>query len=482
MLASIQMGVCLDRQKVKTINFGPDRCFLWKGGCPVLRAFHRAAKSLNRVASFVFVFIAAFPLAAVATPKTKKAACDAPSYFGACDPYVPGTIGNPISKKGFIVYTTWPGGPAEKAGICAGDLIVGFNGISASTLDSDQILRQMVSSSPGPMTLTVQRGNEKKQFKLDRAKETTLISLSKQKYMTFKGFNSGLTMVPEDESHNEIKVLEAYEKRLAGHYGYKVVEGVFPVPKATRKNAIRKVRELWSEEGRSKVAMGGQLGGFKYSTGADFMVLKDPLQMFITIVEPNSPALHAGLLPGDQVLEINGEALPSLGTSRMRALFKKLEGPHLIVLNIKQGNSEKSVKVMPEASKMAAQSNPLWPLPYYSSRPPGNGYFVGAQVLFDSTDGRAMISHVDYPSSAFDVGLRPGDLVLSINSTPIQQLTRAQISSLLAPADSSPIDFRVSRMHKRLTFKITPATRAEEQAKIGRKMTKHGPSAEGCPG
>ncbi len=454
-----------------------------KGEPIVLRAIHRITNNLSVMKLLFLVSMAAFSMQAIAAPKGKAANyCIAPSYFGICDPYVPGTIGNPISKKGFIVYTTWPGGPAEKAGICAGDIIVGFNGISASTLDSDQILRQMVSSSPSPVTLTVQRGKEKKQVRLDRAKETTLISLSKQKYTMFRGFNSGLVMVPEDERQDEIKALEAYEKRLARHYGYKVVEGIYPVPKATRKKSIRELRELRSERGRSKIALGGQLGGFKYSTGADFMVLKDPAQMLITIVEPNSPAYHAGLLPGDQVLEINSDALSGLGPSQLRTLLKKLEAPRLITLKVKHGNSAKNVKVMPEDSKTVVQSDPTWPLPNYSTRPPSIAYFVGAQVLFDATDGRAMVSHVDYPSSAFDAGLRPGDLVLSINGTPIRQLNSAQIRSLLLPTDRTPIKLHVQRLGKELSFKITPETHAEEQAKIGRKMTKHGPAAEGCPG
>ena len=445
----------------------------------MLCAMHRIANNRGVMELLFLVLMAALSMRAVAAPKGKAAGtCVAPSFFGICDPYVPGTIGNPISKKGFIVYTTWPEGPAEKAGICAGDLIVGFNGISASTLDSDQILRQMVSSSPGPVTLTVQRGKEKKQVRLDRAKETTLISLSKQKYTTFKGFNSGLVMVPKDESQNEIKTLEAYEKRLAGHYGYKVVEGFEPVPKQTPRSAIRELRELWSGKGPRTPAMNVGIGGFKYSIGAYLMALKDPEQALISIVVPNSPAYRAGLLPGDQVLEINADAVSTLGLSQLRALLKKLDAPSLITLKVKRGNSEKTIRVMPESAQQVTQSDPTWPLPYYSPK----GYFVGAQVLLDATDGRAMVSHVDYPSSAFDAGLRPGNLVLSINGTPIRQLSRAKINTLLAPTDSSPIDIDVKRLGKHLTFKVVPETHAEALAKIGRKMTKHGPAAEGCPG
>ncbi len=58
--------------------------------------------------------------------------CQAPEYFGICDPFVAGTL---IASQGdnqpLLVVDTWPSGPAEKAGICPGDEIVSINGVSA---------------------------------------------------------------------------------------------------------------------------------------------------------------------------------------------------------------------------------------------------------------------------------------------------------------------------------------------------------------
>jgi hypothetical protein len=52
------------------------------------------------------------------------APCDAPEYFGLCDPYVPGIITRLRDYQTIPVRDTWPGGPAEKAGVCPGDIVL----------------------------------------------------------------------------------------------------------------------------------------------------------------------------------------------------------------------------------------------------------------------------------------------------------------------------------------------------------------------
>jgi S1-C subfamily serine protease len=95
--------------------------------------FGPLARSFGVIIVIVSGLIAAWviPRSLLGASKPQGAAtCDAPEYFGVCDPYVPGTIIEPSDKKPILVATTWPGGPADKAGICAGDKIVAVNGVS----------------------------------------------------------------------------------------------------------------------------------------------------------------------------------------------------------------------------------------------------------------------------------------------------------------------------------------------------------------
>jgi C-terminal processing protease CtpA/Prc len=110
--------------------------------------------------------------------------CDAPSYFGICDPYVPGTIiASSPDMKTINVINTWPDGPAEKSGVCPGDQIIAVNGILVPGHTWEQMLKEIVSPSPSPIDLKVTRGKQEMDFHFDRARESTLAQLSHKKFM-----------------------------------------------------------------------------------------------------------------------------------------------------------------------------------------------------------------------------------------------------------------------------------------------------------
>jgi S1-C subfamily serine protease len=127
-------------------------------------------------------------------------------------------------------------------------------------------------------------------------------------------------------------------------------------------------------------------------------------------------------------------------------------------------------------------SNPVAEIPASTAKPTPNSYFLGAHVVYDGVAHKAMVSRLDYPSPAFDAGLRPGDLILALNNASVSKLTRARINALLSPQAPSPVIFKVKRLGRSLSVRVVSATHAKALAKIGRKVTKFGPAAQGCPG
>lgn len=101
--------------------------------------------------------------------------CEAPAYFGICDPFVPGVIIQgeeppSVSHRQVVTVTTWPGGPADKAGVCPGDLIVAVNGVSVSDQPLDAVIKRLAADSPVPAILGIKRGGQELEFRMPRVR------------------------------------------------------------------------------------------------------------------------------------------------------------------------------------------------------------------------------------------------------------------------------------------------------------------------
>jgi len=67
--------------------------------------------------------------------------------------------------RGALVGSVQPGGPAERAGLRRGDVIVGFNG--APVTDSNSLRNRVASTQPGTeVTLTITRDNREQQVRV----------------------------------------------------------------------------------------------------------------------------------------------------------------------------------------------------------------------------------------------------------------------------------------------------------------------------
>lgn len=438
------------------------------------------------LASGLIVAAIAPAISNAASKPTKAATCDAPEYFGVCNAYVPGTIIEVSNKKPILVFTTWPGGPADRAGICAGDKIVAINGVSAYTHTTSEMMKQLTSAFPTPITLTILRGKQDMTLKVPRVRESTLVWLSREKYFPFDGLYNGrrLISVPLNEKREEVTKLEGFEKQLTADYGFEIVPLLGVIPKATPDENRNLLRAVLSKGGslRPRIAGVQTLGGKQYWTGAAVIMLKNPEEALAWDIFPGSPAFRAGLLPGDQLIEVDAQELSRIPPVKQRELLSQPDTRRNISVRVKRGASVLTLSIETLQVHEVLSSDPIAQIPIEIDHAASDRLFLGAHIIYDSIVHQAALSHLDYPSPAFAAGLHPGDMVLALNGTPVSKLARAQINALLSPSMKSPLVIKVKRLGHAFSVSLLPVTHAEALATIGRKPTRLGATAKGCPG
>jgi len=412
--------------------------------------------------------------------------CAAPSYFGLCDPYVPGTIIRRLpDMKAITVINTWPDGPAEKSGICPGDQIIAVNGIPVPGHTWDEMLKQLVSPSPSPIVLKVARGKQEMDFQFDRARESTLAQLSHEKFVLGRVLMDGLgpSIIPADETPEEAEALAPFCDGVDRRVGFKFI-GDMDVPESAPEEQIRKLRatrfvgpehERWV--GQTRMARGEN----SYSTGFNAVLLKNPEEVLVDLVLPDSPAHRAGLFPGDQILEVNGHPVSGLDGGQLSDLILKPDESREVILKLRRGLSTVSPKIRTQRIKEINDTTPYQSLGGYPDQTKPDTLILGFVLLYAENPREAMVDEVDYPSPAFDAGLHVGDRILAVNAVPVEQINRQQLGEMLQPKGDSELRLEVSRLGKKQSFQIKPVTYAQAEAKIGRKITKKGPVPEHCP-
>lgn len=414
--------------------------------------------------------------------------CESEELFGICDPFVPGvrirTLGD---MKPILVHSTWPDGPADKAGICAGDQIVAVNEVSALENESDRMTREIVSDAPGPVVLKIRRGADDLEFKVSRVRESALANLSKQKYL--RSYSSDrkqhTPLVPLDETREEVDALENIQKRFDAHTGYTRIEGV-PVPIGTPREQFKALVGLTSGLPPSE-RIGGWVGLPEgpegYCTGFRALVLKGPSEVVVYLVLPQSPAHRAGVLPGDEVLEVDGHAVSSLKPTELGEMLVTPDRSRQITVTLRRRGSTRRLALVTEGLSDIDARNPLVMLPDRWGRgyPSSLDYILGMNVLYAENLGEAVVESLDYPSPAFAAGLHLGDLLLRIDGVPIGKIGRLHLNKILLPSQASGMTLEASRLGRKLNFRLKPITYEEALASIGRKMTKLGPTPQHCP-
>jgi C-terminal processing protease CtpA/Prc len=426
---------------------------------------------------------AAFP---IQQPSTSQQDCEAPSYFGICDPYVPGIyIGGSTDNNTLNAIDTWPDGPAEKAGICGGDHILAVNGVPVPGHTFEQMLKEIVSPSPARIALKVKRGSQEMEFHFDRVRESTLAQLSQEKFMRHRMLLDRIRVgtVPLNETREELEELTRFCDAIDRRLGFKLASDMI-VPEGTPEAQLKKLMATQfggPEHDRSVGSTRFQFTENSSVPGFDAVLLKNPEEVLVNYVFPDSPAHHAGLFPGDQILEVNGHPVPGLNEDRLTDLILKPDEPREISLTLRRGASKVNLKIQTQRVNDFTATAPFGRAPVHSMAIKPGSYVLGFDVLYAENPREAMVDEIRYPSPAFDAGLLLGDRVLKINSVPIEQITPPQLREMLQPKGASVLMLEISRLGKTIQFQIKPATYAEDEAKIGRKITKKGPAPDHCP-
>jgi len=103
------------------------------------------------------------------------------------------------------------------------------------------------------------------------------------------------------------------------------------------------------------------------------------------------------------------------------------------------------------------------------------------QVLHAENPSEAVVESISYPSPAFEGKLLLGDKLLRVNGSAMESLSRDQLEQVLRPVQATEIVLEVSRAGKQMTFHIFPVTYQEALAKIGRRLSRFGPTSSHCP-
>ncbi len=411
----------------------------------------------------------------------KRPDCDAPQYFGICDTFVPGTFISGRDREPMYVHGTWPDGPAERAGICAGDQIISVNALRSSENTFSRMLREFVSDAPNSVLLRVLRGNKELEFVVPRVRESTLAYLSNRKFLRKQ-------LVPLAQTTEGINEFESFRERVMAAAGYKPA-GMEWVPLSIPNAQVQRFAELIENITNSERIQEASFTSVTTrifesrdgcSPGFTALVLRNPDEVWVRTIIPGSPAHNAGLFPGDQVIKINGKPVRGMTKTEIESSLLQPDVPHALKLSIRRNGRSLNITLKTEKFHNF-EPHSSSPQALADNRPPtGSNLVVGLSVLYSGNPREAMVQYVEYPSPAFDAKLLIGDRLLRVNGISIESLSHDQLQQFLAPNQSTEITFEVSRGRNPLTFHVVPMAYQDVLARIGRKLTKFGSAPSHC--
>ncbi len=192
-------------------------------------------------------------------------------------------------------------------------------------------------------------------------------------------------------------------------------------------------------------------------------------------VEPNSPAAHAGVQPGDVIVGIDGQ---TVGTPRELAVD---------VANIKPGSNAKlailrdgadqtvtvDVTRMPGTQMASAEQNP-------DNQHPSIGLALApitpdmrSQLNLPAHDGGAVVADVQSGSAADQAGLRQGDVIVGVGAHAVNSPDQAVSAIREAEQGNTSVALRVMR-DGHTAFVAVPVPQSGQQSPNGSAPDENG--------
>jgi membrane-associated protease RseP (regulator of RpoE activity) len=260
--------------------------------------------------------------------------CPAPSYFGICDPYVPGVFIRAGDKGTISVVSTWHDGPAEKAGICPGDKIVAVDEAVAGDSSWDRLVRKLVSDSPTPVALRVQRRAQEFELRVPRIRETAVAALSGEKFLS---------------------AISSTVPKLPHYYPTVAAEGITPDNLAAlvefRKRMLRSAGSK-PQPAIDKPVPGQPEHEEDYLFGIAAIYDEQRHEAMIAGVLFPSPAFNARVYPGDLIVSIQGTSVAKLSRIQLIAALAPADSRWLS-LRLMRSGKQLTIRMAPVRYKDA---------------------------------------------------------------------------------------------------------------------------------
>jgi serine protease Do len=187
--------------------------------------------------------------------------------------------------------------------------------------------------------------------------------------------------------------------------GYQGVSFAIPIDLATR------IQQQIVQHGKVDHARLGVVVQEVNQALADSFRLPTPAGALVAQVEPGGPAAQAGLKPGDVVRSIDGQ--PVVASGDLPAYIAPLNPGKQVKLEVwRQGKAMELTAKLGGAQKEQAQARAA------DETPAGKGKL--GLALGEGRNGGVVVQ--DVAGAAARAGVRPGDVVVAVNGTPVDSV------------------------------------------------------------